>query len=55
MRLNDFRHAIRYFGYTGLIPNQYIKEWKLENMYMESQGNLSAFQRSHYNFLDRPY
>ena len=36
LTLNDFRHAMRYYGYTNLIPKQYDIEWRLENMYMES-------------------
>lgn len=55
LTLNDFRHAMRFYSYSKLIPNMYDKEWLLENMYMECQGNLSAFHRSYLNFQDRPY
>lgn len=31
------------------------KEWRMENAFMESQGNLSAFHRSQKSYADRPY
>ena len=55
MTLNDFRHAMRYYGYIGLFPNHYEMEWRLENMFMETQGNLSAFHRSRLTYSDRAY
>jgi len=55
LTLNDFRHAMRYYGYSKLYPNTFDKEWRLENMYMESQGNLSAFHRSMAKYADRSY
>ena len=36
LTLNDFRHAMRFYSYTAMIPNTYDIEWKMENMYMES-------------------
>ena len=35
LALNDFRKAMTYYGYTGVLPNIYEKEWKMENMFME--------------------
>ena len=55
LTLNDFRSAMRYFAFTRLMPNYYGTEWKLENLYMESQGNLSAVHKSMAKFKDRPY
>jgi len=55
LTLNDFRHAMRYYSYTKLNSNSYDKEWRMENAYMESQGNLSAFHRSIKTYADRPY
>jgi hypothetical protein len=36
LTLNDFRHAMRFYSYTAMMPNTYDIEWKMENMYMES-------------------
>ena len=36
LTLNDFRHAMRFYAYTGLTGDQFNIEWKMENMYMES-------------------
>lgn len=47
LTLNDFRHALRYYGHVGTYGNDFAREWLMENMFMESQGNLSAFHRSH--------
>lgn len=55
LTLNDFRHAMRYYGYTGLTGDIYNIEWKMENMFMESQGNLGAFHRSRLGFQDREF
>jgi hypothetical protein len=33
--LNDFRHAMRYYSYTEMMPPIYDMEWKMENMFME--------------------
>jgi len=55
LRLNDFRSAMRFYSYTGVLPSTYDIEWKLENMYMESQGNLGAFHKSYRTYQDRPY
>ena len=55
LALNDFRKAMTYYGYTGVLPNIYEKEWKMENMFMESQGNLGAFHRSRLGFQDREF
>ena len=55
LTLNDFRHAMRYYGYTKLYPNTYDMEWRMENMYMECQGNLAAFHRSLEQYGQRPY
>lgn len=55
LTLNDFRHAMRFYGATQLMPNMYDKEWMMENMYMECQGNLSAFHRSVLTYQDRHY
>jgi len=55
LRLNDFRHAMRYYSYSKLIPNMYDFEWRLENAYMETQGSLSAFHQSINKYQVRPY
>lgn len=55
LTLNDFRHAMRYYGYTKQYTNMFDKEWRMENAFMESQGNLSAFHRSQKSYADRPY
>lgn len=53
--LDDFRHAIRYYGYTQFMGGEYMKEWQVENMFMECQGNLGMFHQSHNSFKDRFY
>ena len=55
LALNDFRKAMTYYGYTGVLPNIYEKEWKMENMFMECQGNLGAFHKSYRTYAVRPY
>ena len=55
LTLNDFRHAMRYYSYSKLIPNSYEREWLLEIMHMECQGNLSFFHKSYKKYMDRPY
>lgn len=55
LTLNDFRHAIRYYAYTCLTGDELNIEWKMENMFMECQGNLGAFHRSRDGYQDRPF
>lgn len=55
LTLNDFRNAMRYYGYTGVTSDIYDVEWRLENMFMECQGNLAAFHSSRKKFQDRPF
>jgi len=51
LSLNDFRKAIRYYTLTGWWNESYDKEWQIENLFMETQGNWNAFRQQHFNSL----
>ena len=43
--LNDFRNMMNYWFLTQRVTEPIAQpEWKLENMFMETQGNLNAFK-----------
>jgi len=44
LALNDFRNAMYYYTLTGWMAESYHEEWKLENLFMETQGNWQAFK-----------
>jgi len=46
LKLNDFRNAMHYFTLTEWTNDSYDKEWELENLFMETQGNWYTFKDS---------
>ena len=54
MTLNDYRNACMYYTYTGWRTG-YPDERKLENNYMETQGNWEAFHRSWFRYQGAHY
>lgn len=44
LSLNDFRNAMHYYTLTGWMGDSYDEEWRLENLFMETQGNWNAFR-----------
>lgn len=44
--LNDFRNAMHYFTLTEWMPEAFDREWELETLFMETQGNWQAFKHS---------
>jgi hypothetical protein len=45
LALNDFRNLMDYWYLTQRSPEPVAHpEWRLENMYMETQGNMAAFK-----------
>ena len=45
LSLNDYRKAMKYYTYTGWRAD-YPEEWRVENNFMETQGNWNAFHHS---------
>jgi small subunit ribosomal protein S29 len=45
LSLNDFRNAMHYYTLTGWMADSYDEEWRLENLFMETQGNWNAFRQ----------
>lgn len=54
MALNDFRNALRYYYMTGW-NTKYFREHMIENYFMTTQGNWSAFHQAHDNYLNFHY
>ena len=46
LALNDFRSAMKYYNITGWFEQRYQREYEMENMFMESQGNWHCFHDS---------
>jgi hypothetical protein len=45
MQLNDFRNAMNYLTFTGWMTDCFTDpQWRLENLFMETQGNWAAFR-----------
>lgn len=51
LHLNEFRNAVRYFQYSGKTFTDF-DEWRIEEMFMESQGNWKALHESIFNTVD---
>lgn len=51
LALNDFRNAMSYYTLTGWMADSFAEEWKLENMFMETQGNWNAFRQQYFKSL----
>jgi hypothetical protein len=42
--LNDFRNAMKYYELTGFWQNRYQREYQMETLFMETQGNWHCFK-----------
>ena len=56
LKLNEFRNMLTYKNLTNWTP-QYWREWEIERLYMETQGNYNAFHDTYWNYsnLHGPY
>jgi hypothetical protein len=55
LSLNDFRNAMHYYTLTGWMGDSYDEEWRLENLFMETQGNWNAFRQQYFKALRAYY
>lgn len=46
LKLNDFRNAMKYYEVAGFWQNRYQREFQVESLFMETQGNWHAFKDS---------
>lgn len=44
-----------YYNLTGWMNESYKEEWKLENLYMETQGNWQAFKNQYFGSINAYY
>mmetsp|Transcript_8449 Transcript_8449/g.14171 ORF Transcript_8449/g.14171 Transcript_8449/m.14171 type:complete len:138 (-) Transcript_8449:109-522(-) len=51
MTLDEFRNFVRYKHLTGWTSFHY-REWEIERLYMETQGNYGAFHQYYHTYRD---
>ena len=51
MTLNEFRNVLFYKNIAEWGPAFY-KEWEIERLYMECQGNYSAYHQTYYKYMN---
>jgi len=51
LRLNEFRNMIMYKNLSDWSPYFY-REWEIERLYMETQGNYTAFHDTFYKYMN---
>ena len=51
LTLNEFRNMLIFKNLSEWGPKFY-KEWEIEKLYMETQGNYNAYHQTHYRYMD---
>jgi hypothetical protein len=51
LTLNEFRNMLLYKNITDWMP-EFYKEWEIESLYMETQGNYHAFHETYRKYND---
>jgi len=51
LSLNEFRNMILYKNITDWTPYMY-REWEIERLYMETQGNYTAFHDTYFKYMN---
>ena len=51
LTLNEFRNMIIYKNLAEWTPYFY-KEWEIEKLFMETQGNYTAFHHTYYKYMN---
>lgn len=49
LTLNEFRNMLTYKNLTDWMPG-YYREWEIERLYMECQGNYGAFHSTYFKY-----
>jgi len=51
LTLNEFRNMLIYKNLSEWTPFFY-REWEIERLYMETQGNYSAYHQTFYTYMN---
>lgn len=49
LKLNEFRNMLTFKNLTNWMP-EYYREWEIERLYMETQGNYSAYHDTYFKY-----